>query len=431
MDISNREYAALIWNVIIFIIANFSQEVRQSFYRIIACFFNKKILLVLMFSCIWVCGEILIFYNFELWSFNNFKTTLVWFMFSAILMIDINEIDKKKDYFKCKVKENISISLIFTFILEVHSFSFLTELILYPVLIFLSLIGYVSSLKEETKFFSEKVYILLVSLFFICFSYSFYLSLMSFSETFSWHNTTEFLAPILLSIFFLPFVYALYVFSVYEMKFLVLKKYFDNMEIFNYAKFNAILSFRSDTDGLNRWVRNIHLHNIKTKEDIKKSIYNIKIRKKIEANPVPVSERDGWSPYIAQKFLMNKGMTTNDYHLSYDNKWVSYSNPLLIDKKAIFSDQITYYIYGDENHAKELKLRIYINNIPILSNTENLIFDIVSELLNNAIKGNSINVKELFLNIPCSVKSKEYLISVTKENFKNNNGYTLEVNLSI
>lgn len=107
-----------------------------------------------------------------------------------------------------------------------------------------------------------------------------FVSIMSPSVTFSWANLTELLTPVLLSFSFMPFIYMLYLYQAYETKLLGLKIYFDDEALFNYAKKLAICFFRTDLDALNRWVRNIHINEIKTKEGIKASLKDVKLRKK-------------------------------------------------------------------------------------------------------------------------------------------------------
>lgn len=168
-----------------------------------------------------------------------------------------------------------------------------------------------------------------------------------------------------------------------------------------------------------------------SKVDLEKSVCDIKKLKDLESNPPFVSSNKGWSPYLARKFLEKDNLVTNDYHSDYDGKWWAYSRSLVIEEDNLFPDIITYYIYGNENVVSKLKLKVDINNVSISEFTRNTILRVFDHLLVSSTKSTSIQISDCLMKIPLSIEVDNYIINFTKENFISNNGYTLELNISI
>lgn len=431
MDINGREYAFIIWMVFIIITLNFKKDIRDSFFQLIKVFKHRLILTVLGLAVIWVIACVILLYEIGLWSSSNLKTTLVWMVtYAFVTIFEVNKIKNSKYFFKSQLKETIGISTLLTFILELHSFSFTVEFIMFPIVTFLSLLSAVGGMKTETKKISVAINVILATVVIFYFAHSLYLSIISMKDTFSRTNLTELLTPILLSFSFMPFIYILYLYQAYERKLISLKIYFDNDEIFKYARNLAIYSFRTDLDGLNRWVRNVHTNRVKTKEELKAYIRNVKLRKKLESNPPIIPHKSGWSPFLAKEFLVNKGYETNDYHFSYDTWW-SYSETVKIGADGLLQDNITYYIYGNEHLANKLKLRININQTPISEISKKTINDLTIELLSKSIGMSSFDINTLINKLPVSFQTDCHNVLITRENFvSNNGGFTLEVIVS-
>ncbi|MEI9529952.1 hypothetical protein [Enterobacter hormaechei] len=408
------------------------KDIRDSFYQLIKTFFHKQILTVLGLAVIWTSICIALFYEIGVWSTNNLKTTLVWVItYAFVTIFETHKIKNSKYYFKSQIKETIGLSALLTFILELQSFSFAIEFIIYPIILFLGLLAVVANTKKETEKIGATIKVVLGIFGIFYFSHSLVVSIMSPSVTFSWGNLTELLTPVLLSFSFMPFIYMLYLYQSYETNLLSLKIYFDDEALFNYAKKLAIFFFRTDLDALNRWVRNIHINEINTKERIKVSLKDVKLRKKIEYNPPEVDNKYGWSPFLAKDFLVGKGINTNDYHFSFDT-WTSCSQMIEIGADDLFRDNVAYYIYGDEHAAKKFKLRVHINNPPISNSSKNTISVFVEELISKALGDDNFNISELFSKVPVMIKKDNRYVSFTKEDFASQNGgYTLEVVIGV
>ncbi|NYM97050.1 hypothetical protein GPV46_24745, partial [Salmonella enterica subsp. enterica serovar Typhimurium] len=109
------------------------KDIRDSFYQLIKTFFHKQILTVLGFAVVWTSICIVLFYEIGVWSTDNLKTTLVWVItYAFVTIFETHKINSSKYYFKSQIKETIGLSALLTFILELQSFSFAIEFIIYP-----------------------------------------------------------------------------------------------------------------------------------------------------------------------------------------------------------------------------------------------------------------------------------------------------------
>ncbi|PVZ78525.1 hypothetical protein C9426_34755 [Serratia sp. S1B] len=417
--------------LILIVFVGFHKEQRVSFYRVVEAFKQRVILRVLGLAITWVFFCVLSFYVIGIWGFSNFKTTVVWIVtYAFVTLFEVSKIKDSKYYFKSKVKETIGLSTLLTFILELHSFSLIIELIMIPIILVFGIMVIVGNKENKNNSIVMLIKIILVIITAFYFFNSLFISLVSLKDTFSWKNLTEFITPILLSFSFMPFIYLLYLYQGYETKLIVLRTRFDD-DLFHYAKRLAFFSFRCDLDGLNRWVRVILMNDVREKEGLKKCVEDVKLRKVIESKPVVVAFKNGWSPFLAKDFLISEGANTKDYHFDYDT-WFSCSDMIEIGNEEVFKDNFMYCIYGDENKANILKLKFNINNPPMSEKSKTTIYKLTEVLISKALMNNSIDITEFFEDIPTSIETNDHLIQINKDDFiSKNDGYTLEIKIFV
>lgn len=322
--------------------------------------------------------------------------------------------------------------MIVSFIFGLHTFSFVVEMILLPITTFLSVCIIVGNMEEKTKMVSNILTYPLIFIIVISFSHSLYLSIQSPSVIFTKSNLTEFLTPIILSLSYIPFIYFTHIYQVYENKFIGIRHQIDDEKLYKKAKIMAFLNFRNDIDLLKRWVRDVNHSDIRDHKSLSKSIQDIKLRKKAEKNPLNIKMDDGWSPYIAMKFLIDFNITTNDYHPS-DDEWLANSPMLDIGENSLIRDNVAYYVYGIKNIANQLKIRAHINNIPISTASFEFINSICHELFHKAIINDELDIEALLQSKnDTKINKGSYLIIVNREIFADYmDGYTLNFIISM
>lgn len=366
MDLSNREISALIWIAVALGYVFYKDKDGNLIYSIkqlIKIFFSPKIIAVFLCAAVWIILCVLGLYYAGMWITANLKTTILWGLaFAFITLMDVSRIKEDKTYFEKTIRDTVNVTTIITFMTEAYSFSLLAELVLFPFLFLVTAMHVMSEKEKERASVHRLMSGVLVTVGCIYIGYGIYMAAMDFEDFATWNNLREFFIPIILSLLFLPYLYLISILISYELIWVNLRFALKDVSLRRYAMFRAIIQFRFDLEGLRRWKRNVGAYPPESREDILESISEIKKHQKRERNPPNVSPEAGWCPIAATRFLLSENLKTSDYHRTYDDEWWASSTYLTINEESLFSSNIAYYISGDEQAAKRVKLVLNVNN---------------------------------------------------------------------
>lgn len=386
MEFNNRELAILLWMAVFISLLALKADVRKSAAAVVRAFFQRMIVLSLISAAIWTCLIIWVLFQCGLWQWINFKTTLVWAVsFALVTMFDVNRISESNTYFGQTVKDTINATAVVAFVAESYSFNFLTELILFPVLLLVAGIKAVAEGKPEYVQVDKLCYTILLVSGLAYFGYGLYQAAMNFSDFVTWSNFREFIVPILLSLLFLPFIYVFSVYVTYDSNLARLNWLMKDKGLRRYAKFQAIWGFGFNLELLRRWARDITINQPSNRKDILSSIAEVKSRRERERHPPQVPQNEGWCPYAAKDFVINIGLPTSDYHPASSGQWFANSKLLEIESEGIIPNNLAYYVEGNEHAAKRLKLNLHINNSATSPASESIFQDACEVLLHAAL----------------------------------------------
>jgi hypothetical protein len=234
----------------------------------------------------------------------------------------------------------------------------------------------------------------------------------------------DFVVPVLLSLLLLPYVYVVYIFISYENIFTRLQFSIEDNDLRAYAKKKACVKFHLKVSELKRWSDWFHHANIGSMTDIDNSIAEIKRRIDEEKNPPDVPWDKGWSPYLAASFLADEGLKTGDYKKGWDQEWFACS-PYLEIGSGLLPNNIAFYLEGDSDVVKCLKLKMNINEKAGANIAHQTLLRIASLLCKVALV-NNINdqMSNAILNgSNGGIKFKSKIIRVKTEYWANNKGY--------
>lgn len=395
MEFNNREIAILLWTAVIISLLVLKADVRKSAAAVVRAFFQRMIVLSLISAAIWTCLIIWVLFQCGLWQWVNFKTTLVWAVsFALVTMFDINRISESDTYFGQTLRDTINATVVVAFIAESYSFSLLIELILFPVLLLVAGMMVVAEGNPKHAQISKLCYAILIISGLTYFGYGLYQAAMNFSDFVTWSNFREFFVPILLSLLFLPFIYAFSVYVTYESNLLRLNWLMKDENLRRYAKYQAIFQFGFSLELLRRWARDITANQPSNKKDVLASIAETKSRRERERNPPQVPQNEGWCPYAAKDFAINIGLPTSDYHPTSDGQWFASSKLLELESDGIIPNNLAYYIEGNAHAAKRLKINLHINNSAVSATSERIFQNACEVLLHAALGGLPDNLHE-------------------------------------
>ena len=194
-----------------------------------------------------------------------------------------------------------------------------------------------------------------------------------------------------------------------------------------YGKRRFLLNFWYRPWLLRRAARQFDCLQAKNKKDVENIIQEIISHERQKNHPPKVEIQNGWSPYLASKFLSDFGLKTWDYHKNVDGEfnWYATSEPYELS----FMSYITYYVEGTQNFATSLRVKICLdyddNNI-----TENLkTFSEISINLYKKATGKNLNekqIQELILGNPFSGQNGNHLFSLSEDEWSSGKGKYLE-----
>jgi hypothetical protein len=271
---SNRELSSIIWILLFILVLQFNKPTRKATVNLFKAFFVPTIITVNLFALLYSSSIIYLLFRFRFWDLTLLKDSIYWFIGSGfIILFNLLKANKEKDFFKNMLRDNLKLILILGFIINIHQFGLVTELILLPILFFLAMMQVVAEREERT----EKVKTLIEWIFAI-----FGLIVLGFSIRDIWvdfqgfvniSNLESFLLPIILSITFIPFAYIVALYMNFELLFIRLGLFLKNKKKLRYAKWRTIFKSRLSLKKLNVISPKINaLYNGSTKQDIRNAI---------------------------------------------------------------------------------------------------------------------------------------------------------------
>lgn len=366
MDIlNNREIAIALWLVVIsayFIFSKKMVEVRKAFKDVIRSIFVGKIIFFLSLITAYMSAAIYFLSEHDLWNTEQLKNTFFWFFsvaFASLFKIETIKNDKK--FFKHAVIDNLKIVAIIQFVVGVYTFPLWLEIMVVPIFVLISVMLAVAE-TEKNHHRVRKLLNYSLSVFGgILIIYTSYMLIMNFATFGNEKTAYDFLVPPLLTLCYLPFVFALLVYSTYEQVFLRLQFSIKSALYRNLAKLYALVLFNFRLGLLERWSYQVARKNIESHNDLIKSFMHLFKVRASEQQPKAVSIELGWSPYKAKDYLTDDGLRTGFYNRQYEDFWCALS-PMLEIGDGLIPSNIAYYVEGKEDIAKTLKIKVNVND---------------------------------------------------------------------
>ncbi|MEM8985436.1 MAG: hypothetical protein AAGC95_01825 [Pseudomonadota bacterium] len=430
MDIfSTRELALAIWLCAIIAVCIYFKTTRRLAISVVKHALHKRLVWVYCITVFYIVLIVLLLWQLGIWNITHLKSTIIWAVTVGFISL-FRLPDRAEDFgfFRQVVIDNLKLIVILEFIISMKPFAFWQELILIPTATFLTLIAEFSKNKPEYriayKLFSGTMSILGV----IVIIFAFKGVLGDLTGFFSLQTLSDFTLPPILTFLFLPYLYALALYNIYETAFVVLKMPIQDKKVRDYAYFASIVAFGNNVKLLHRWRRDVMIVKPKSVEAVKQTVRDVLHRRKRELKPVAVPLEQGWSPYIAKEYLVEAGLISGEYHRSLPElpDWSSSSNHIDLGDGSL-PNHISFYVDGDENVAKQLKLVLNVNEIDAADDATQIFVDLAEQLCEAALEHelpSELRVA-IFARYNEAVTLNGKAVSVRHEDFENNElGYT-------
>lgn len=252
---NNREIAIIFWVIVALVWLLYYKKTRKEIPRLIKALMNKKILTMLLFMTLYVSGLIVGLERVGLWNVSShLKDTVVWALTVAFVMfLNVNNISKEEKNFRKILKDYVKLALVLEFIVGFYPFALLIELLLIPCMVFLGAFQAVAGMKEESAPVKKLITGVIGIIGFVLIWHSVAALLADINAFFSIERLIEFILPSLLTILFLPFIYFLALFMLYEQLFMRFDFQNRHSDLTSYAKRQAFFHFGLNLKKLVTW----------------------------------------------------------------------------------------------------------------------------------------------------------------------------------
>jgi hypothetical protein len=216
----NREIAALVWLGAAAFWVLSQQELRASLGGVFKAFLQPLIVIPLAAMLAWIGLELWVGARLALWNVSLAKTTLLWTLGSAaVLFFNCTQAASDPHFFRRTMVATIGVAVFVEFFMNLYVMSLPMELMLQFVIIVLSLLAAVGSIKPEHK--TAKIFceVLLAAIGFALFIYTVRQVYLGWDGIDGRSLLLEFALPIWLTAGLVPFLYILSFYVVYDAAF--------------------------------------------------------------------------------------------------------------------------------------------------------------------------------------------------------------------
>lgn len=272
--INNRELATYIWILLFVALCLCIPSIRKGVPGLLKIIMSKQILIPILLMVIYVVATIYLLYKIHFWDTGLLKTTIAWFIGVAFVMFfKANNAIKNPYHIKEIISDNIKLTIIMEFIINFYVFSFPVELLILPSITFLFLLKLVSERDEKNQIVTKFVSSTLSIFGLIIITYAGYELIVNIKKFSSIENLKDFLLPIMLTFIYIPFIYALILYMIYEEFFVRMKMAFRHDErLGRYARKKVLEYGRFSLSRARILVKELHIFNINSKKELDEAI---------------------------------------------------------------------------------------------------------------------------------------------------------------
>ncbi len=280
MELSNREVAILLWFFIFSVWALFKAKVgRQLIDMLRILVTSRSILIIISSMTFYVLGSVYFLDSIDYWNAEHTKNTIIWFGSVALVtMFRSNKAVDDEHYFKKAILDNLKLIAVIEFVINFHTLSIWSELVLIPITFSLGAVHAYTEVydregyDEAHKLVTNLLVIIVVALL----AYEITQIYNNPGKFFTIGTLVDFTMPIVLSMMFLPFMYLLVVYMLYENIFGRLRLFIDEPSHISYTKLLTVTNFHISVPLLRHWSKNIHMIDYSTRESIKNGISSMR-----------------------------------------------------------------------------------------------------------------------------------------------------------
>lgn len=259
---------------------------RNSLADVVKLLFGKYFLAIYLTLGSYLFGIFILLKEIGFWTSADIKDSIFWLLSVAFVLVFSLNKAKDSKYFKEILFDTIKVIAILSFVINFYNFSLITELILLPVLVFIGMLQTVAGLDSKNAQVAKILTNLMAIFGFGLLIYSIYKMANGYSDFFKLGTLHSFILPIILTILFLPYLYFLSLYSIYESYFIRLDFMTVKKGKVKKVKKHIRQSAHININRLNRIIERFDKKVFYDDTNLKKYVKKISKRKKPVANKV-------------------------------------------------------------------------------------------------------------------------------------------------
>lgn len=198
------------------------------------------------------------------------KETIYWTFGGAfVLLFNINKVSENESYLRQTFLNIFKLMIVIEFLVNLHPFKLIVELITLPVILFFTMISVFSENKEENRSVKRVADSLLAIYGILVLIFSIYYVSKDLNSFATLSNLESFLLGPILTVLFLPFIYITALVMTYESYFAGIKWILkENKETFKFTKWNVLKSCNFNLSKIQLVSKNLHIYTSVNKSEI-------------------------------------------------------------------------------------------------------------------------------------------------------------------
>ena len=212
-----REWATIIWILIILICILRNKNTRKSFLDVIKILFGKVLIKVWLITALYVFMISFVFSKTIIWDTIYIKDIIIWYLTAGIVFC-FNAVSKETDekFILNVLKDNLKFTIIIGFIYSTFTFSLLVELLIIPIITILTIADAITEYKKEYHTVHKFIQYIFAVIGIWLFYETFKIGLRDYKELNILNTFVSFMIPIAYIILITPLEYAIELYSKYE-----------------------------------------------------------------------------------------------------------------------------------------------------------------------------------------------------------------------
>lgn len=218
--LSTREWAAIIWSIIVMIYILCHKAMRERLWRVIVIFFGKRLRILWGIILLYNITITIPLCRLSVWDNIYIKDIVIWVLFSGFVYC-INAVSSNSDetYIKKIAKDNLKLTIFLEFFMSTFTFDIWIEILIIPVIVIITIMNEIAKSKDEYRTVHKFLDVMMAVFGFWILYNTVKIGLSEYKDLNLKNTLISFMIPFVYLILTTPLVFALELYSKYEVLF--------------------------------------------------------------------------------------------------------------------------------------------------------------------------------------------------------------------